>query len=292
MNYQARPGAEKLDLLWKNIAATAYPPNGLPPGEPGLLARLPLFTIGYLRTSVEHESDELPPGRAKLLHRYGSVARVRFEATTEQPYTGLLRGSHEGLLRISAATAAPSFTPALALKLFVDGCPSANIMAMNKNDGEGKNHDVFAISYSNAVQPATRLPGTLLVRAFERGEKHAEPFANAATIASGIRVPAAVGDFMILDAIRQSHGTAIAVEEDRIREWMRLAVSSEGIAVCPEAAACVGALEQLIATGWIKPHEQVVLFNTGAVQKYPEAIAATLPRVDIKQPIDWDAIAA
>lgn len=171
VNYQARPGAEKLDLLWKNIAATAYPPNGLPPGEPGLLARLPLFMIGYLRTSVEHESDELPPGRAKLLHRYGSVARVRFDATTEQPYTGLLRGSHEGLLRISAATAAPSFTPALALKLFVDGRPSANIMAMNKNDGEGKNHDVFAVSYSNAVQPATRLPGTLLGRAFERAAK-------------------------------------------------------------------------------------------------------------------------
>jgi threonine synthase len=131
-----------------------------------------------------------------------------------------------------------------------------------------------------------------IVRAFEHGEQHAEPFANAATIASGIRVPAAVGDFMILDAVRQSGGTAIAVDESRIREWMQLAVSSEGIAVCPEAAACVGALEKLLATGWIKPHEQVVLFNTGAVQKYPEAIAATLPRVDIKQPIDWDAIAA
>jgi threonine synthase len=131
-----------------------------------------------------------------------------------------------------------------------------------------------------------------IVRAFERGEKHAEPFANAATIASGIRVPAAVGDFMILDAVRQSHGTAIAVEEARIRAWMQLAVSSEGIAVCPEAAACVGALEELIATGWIKPHEQVVLFNTGAVQKYPEAIASALPRVDITQPIDWDAMAA
>jgi threonine synthase len=130
-----------------------------------------------------------------------------------------------------------------------------------------------------------------IVRAFERGEKHAEPFANAATIASGIRVPAAVGDFMILNAVRQSGGTAIAVEEGRIREWMQLAVSSEGISVCPEAAACVGALEKLLASGWIKPHEQVVLFNTGAVQKYPEAIATTLPRLNIKEPIDWDRVA-
>jgi threonine synthase len=96
---------------------------------------------------------------------------------------------------------------------------------------------------------------------------------------------------MILDAVRQSGGTAIAVEEGRIREWMQLAVSSEGISVCPEAAACVGAMEKLLASGWIKPEEQVVLFNTGAVQKYPEAIATTLPRINTKEPIDWDRVA-
>ncbi|MEX2188615.1 MAG: threonine synthase, partial [Pirellulales bacterium] len=131
-----------------------------------------------------------------------------------------------------------------------------------------------------------------IVRAFERGEKHAEPFVNAATIASGIRVPAAVGDFMILDAVRASGGVAVAVEEPRIRQWMELAVSSEGIAVCPEAAACVGALEKLLARGWIRRDERVVLFNTGAAQKYPEAIAAELPRLDVTRPIDWDPIAA
>lgn len=130
-----------------------------------------------------------------------------------------------------------------------------------------------------------------IIRAFERGDRHAEPFAGAATIASGIRVPAAVGDFMILDAVRESGGTAVAVEEGRIREWMELAVSTEGIAVCPEAAACVGALEKLLATGWIRADEQVVLFNTGAAQKYPEAIACELPRIDISGPIDWEAVA-
>lgn len=206
-NYQSRPRAEKLDLLWKNVTATAYPPDRLPPGEPGLLARLPLFMVSYLRASVEHESDELPPGRVKLVHRYGAVARVRFEATTEQPYTGLLRGSHEGLLRFSAATAAPSFIPAIALKLFVDGRPSANIMAMHRNDGEGKNHDVFAVPYSNAVQPATRLPGTLLGRAFER----------AAKIIGGARL---YGSYLPLhDVVNvQADGTAVAnpVVPDRL----------------------------------------------------------------------------
>lgn len=124
--------------------------------------------------------------------------------------------------------------------------------------------------------------------AYAAGAKFAEPFANAATIASGIRVPAAVGDFMILDAVRQSQGTALSVDEARIREWMRLVASSEGIAICPETAACVGALEQLTQSGWIRPEERVVVFNTGAAQKYVEALACDLPRLNIKQPIDWD----
>lgn len=112
-----------------------------------------------------------------------------------------------------------------------------------------------------------------IVRAFERGERFAEPFAGAHTIASGIRVPAAVGDFMILDAIRASGGQAIAVEEGRIISWMQHAASREGIAICPEAAACVGALERLIADGAVDRNEQVVIFNTGASQKYVEALA-------------------
>ncbi len=130
-----------------------------------------------------------------------------------------------------------------------------------------------------------------IVTAFDRGERFAELFANAATIASGIRVPAAVGDFMILDAVRASGGLAIAVEEERIREWMELACRLEGIAVCPEAAACVGALESLTARGWIRANEKVVIFNTGAAQKYVEAIRGELPKLDVSEPIDWERLA-
>ena len=111
-----------------------------------------------------------------------------------------------------------------------------------------------------------------IVRAFDRGERFAELFPDAKTIASGIRVPAAVGDFMILDAVRASGGRAIAVSELRIREWMGLGMQSEGLAICPETAACIGALERLRAEQWIKPHEEVIVFNTGAAQKYPEAM--------------------
>jgi threonine synthase len=69
---------------------------------------------------------------------------------------------------------------------------------------------------------------------------------------------------------------------------MRLVTSSEGIAICPETAACIGALERLTQSGWIRPDEKVVVFNTGAAQKYIEALTCELPRLDITKPIDWD----
>jgi threonine synthase len=129
-----------------------------------------------------------------------------------------------------------------------------------------------------------------IVRAFERGERFAEPFTGAATVASGIRVPSAVGDFMILDAVHESGGCAVAVEEGRLRQWLRLTFSLEGIALCPEAAACIGALEILARDGWIQPEEKVVLFNTGAAQKYVEAIQGEAPRIDRAAPLDWEQL--
>jgi len=127
-----------------------------------------------------------------------------------------------------------------------------------------------------------------IAKAFEANSRFAEPFANAATVASGIRVPVAVGDFMILDAVNDSGGLAVQVEEARIREWMQLTAATEGIAICPETAACIGALERLTANGWIRPEEKVVVFNTGAAQKYVEAMQCDLPKLDITRPIDWD----
>ena len=129
-----------------------------------------------------------------------------------------------------------------------------------------------------------------IAEAFKNGERFAKKFENAATIASGIRVPAAVGDFMILDAVRQSGGTALATPEADIPMWMRLASSKEGIALCPETAVCLGALEVLLRQKVIKPDERVLIFNTGAAQKYPEAVKETLARIDCTKPIDWDRI--
>lgn len=129
-----------------------------------------------------------------------------------------------------------------------------------------------------------------IATAFESGQRFAKPFENAATIASGLRVPVAVGDFMILNAVRASGGTAVGVDESSIVDWMCQTVASEGISVCPESAACVGAAEELRAAGWIKPEEQVLIFNCGAAQKYPHVVPPELIRLGKADTVDWDAL--
>jgi threonine synthase len=131
-----------------------------------------------------------------------------------------------------------------------------------------------------------------IVTAFEKGERFAQPFPNAHTIASGLRVPAAVGDFMILDAIRASGGCAIAGREERIVEWMLRVTSGEGIGICPETAICFDCLEQLVAAGKIKSDERVVVFNTGAAQKYPEVFDLQLPRLNKDMAVDYERLVA
>jgi threonine synthase len=128
-----------------------------------------------------------------------------------------------------------------------------------------------------------------IVTAFEKGERFAELFPNARTVASGLRVPAAVGDFMMLDAIRESGGKAVAGKEASIAPWMRRASSAEGVSVCPETAVCFDVLEGLIARGEVKPHERVVVFNTGAATKYLEAMPVDLPAVD-KDAVEWEKL--
>lgn len=129
-----------------------------------------------------------------------------------------------------------------------------------------------------------------IARAFEAGERFATPFENAQTSASGLRVPVAVGDFMILDAVRESQGRAMAASEKKLDHWQHLATQAEGISICPETAACVGALEQLIAEDWIQPDEKVVVFNTGAAQKYVSMTMPDLPRLDPQLEVDWNQL--
>lgn len=118
-----------------------------------------------------------------------------------------------------------------------------------------------------SVQSSTCAP---IVRAFKKGERFADEFENAATVASGLRVPKAIGDFLILDAIRASSGTAIAVDDSELVAAVGEMGAAEGVFTAPEGAACLPALRKLIDSGFVKGGERVVLFNTGAGVKYLE----------------------
>jgi threonine synthase len=124
-----------------------------------------------------------------------------------------------------------------------------------------------------SVQAAGCAP---IVRAFELGERFAAEFQNSATVASGLRVPKAIGDFLILDALRESGGTAIAVTDDELIDGALELARSEGIFAAPEGGACVPALRKLLERGDIKPDEKVVLFNTGSGIKYLDAFEKAL----------------
>jgi len=111
-----------------------------------------------------------------------------------------------------------------------------------------------------------------VVRAFGAGASRAEPWADARTVAFGINVPAPLGDELILDALRDTAGTAIAVDDEEILADLRDFAAREGLLLCPEGAACLTAARQLRAGGWIRPDERVVVLNTGAGLKYPETV--------------------
>jgi threonine synthase len=136
-----------------------------------------------------------------------------------------------------------------------------------------------------AVQAAGCAP---IVRAYETGARHAERWENAHTIAAGIRVPQALGDFIILRTVRESGGFAAAVTDEAITAALNEVARAEGLLLCPEAAATYAALKQALADGRIRRDERVMLFNCATGLKYPmPAVNRTLDRL---QPVDFAAL--
>ena len=110
-----------------------------------------------------------------------------------------------------------------------------------------------------------------IVRAFEAGANEATEFENAHTVAAGLRVPKAIGDFIMLDVLKRSNGTAVAVSDEQMIGDARALSAATGVCACPEGGACLSAARELRESGWIKPDDEVVLFNTGSGLKYSEA---------------------
>ncbi len=126
-----------------------------------------------------------------------------------------------------------------------------------------------------------------IVRAFEAGAQEAEFWQGAQTVAAGLRVPAAIGDFLMLQVLRQSGGTAIAVSDTEILDEVRRLAQAEGLFACPEGAATVAAARHLREDGVLSADDRVVLFNTGAGMKYPEAVLGEYPVLDPRQTVDY-----
>lgn len=129
-----------------------------------------------------------------------------------------------------------------------------------------------------AVQAAGCAP---IVRAFEAGLDESEPWADACTVAQGIRVPKALGDVLVLRAVRETGGTCIAVDDDAILAGLREVALLEGAFICPEGAALVAAARELLGRGHLRTDDEVVLLNTGCGLKYPEVDRVELPVLDV-----------
>jgi threonine synthase len=138
-----------------------------------------------------------------------------------------------------------------------------------------------------AVQASGCAP---IVRAFREGQPQALPWENASTIALGLRVPRALGDYLILRAVRASRGTAVAVDDDEIRKAQSELAMHQGILASAEGAACWAAVVKLRRGGWLRGTERTVLFNTGAGIKMPELLPSGLPAFDPDDPAALKAL--
>jgi threonine synthase len=149
--------------------------------------------------------------------------------------------------------------------------------------------ELEAIGYIGSKRPrmvAVQATGCApIVRAFERGEDHAQRWEGAHTIASGIRVPAAVGDFLILDAVRKSRGFAIAVSDEEIATCGDEIARNNGILLCPEGAAACAAWRRSLSEGLVEQDARVVIFNCASGLKYP--LPPAEKRLDLNKPVDF-----
>ena len=116
-----------------------------------------------------------------------------------------------------------------------------------------------------------------IVDAFEQGRRYAEFYENARTLAGGLRAPKVLGDFLVLEACRESGGTAVAVTDQEMLDCMKQLAAAEGILACPEGAATLAAVHRLREAGYIREGERVCMLNTGSGLKYGELMSLDLP---------------
>jgi threonine synthase len=129
-----------------------------------------------------------------------------------------------------------------------------------------------------------------IVKAYREGKEESQFFEGAHTVAAGLRVPKALGDFLILKAVKESKGSAIAVSDEELMTDVRLISRLEGIFACPEGAATISALRKMVEAGEVDRSERVVLYNTGSGLKYTDLFDVKAPVADPKKPFDYNSL--
>jgi len=230
-DYQQRSSAEKLELLWSRVVVDPHDLGAPPTAIPGPWGRRKLFSVGHNRVSFEHASDELPPERAKLVHNYGSVAKVRLHIDEDSPYTGIFCHGGAGLLRASDATGGGKFTPSLAIKFLVDGKPSLNLLALPTVLRDPGDHDFLSGAFSNATPAPKTLDAKLVVHAFERTARSLK-----GTRLHGVYLPLhhlaqtgpdgeEVAESQVPDRVELHSSEAARSAQDRSGEWRQALAS-------------------------------------------------------------------
>jgi threonine synthase len=150
--------------------------------------------------------------------------------------------------------------------------------------------EMEALGWISSETPGTERPKMIsvqsagcapVVKAWEEGKATVEMWPNAATLASGLRVPKPYADYLILDILKKSHGTAVSATDKEILEATRHWAKTEGIFAAPEGAACLVAYRKLIASGFLRPEDTVVLFNTGSGLKYLDVLDVSVAQASV-----------
>jgi len=168
-DYQSYSASEKQDLLWQEVASTPW--ENLPPYNNNDWSSIlkNIKALFSLSKTFDHTSDEIPEGRVKFIHTYGSVVKFSFEPAASHPFTGMYQTGAPGIARLSLAANPDvvAYTPGMAVKFLVDGQPSLNIVVMNSLEGQDQNRNFFAKKFSNKIDEPQSWTLWLLGKVFE-----------------------------------------------------------------------------------------------------------------------------
>lgn len=166
-DYESRPAKDKLGLLWEQIAADPYPEDDMPRRVPGGWERRKLFSVDFNRASFEHVGDEMPEGRPKLVHTYGTAAPITMHVDDARGYTGMFADGGAAIIRFSDASGGGK-SPSLAIKFGVDGKPSLNYLALPYRRRDPEDRNPLTGVYANASPPPDAVDTKLVAWSFQR----------------------------------------------------------------------------------------------------------------------------